>query len=47
MIAAVCGAVSVLIGLTASLQWDTAAGPSIVVATLLVFLASSLLPNNR
>lgn len=47
LIAALCGAVSVLIGLTASLQWDTAAGPSIVVATLLVFLLSSLLPRNR
>ena len=45
LIAALCGAVSVVIGLAASLQWDTAAGPSIVVATLVVFLLSALLPN--
>jgi len=44
LIAALCGAVSVLAGLTASLQWDTAAGPSIVVATLIIFLLSALLP---
>ena len=34
------GAVSVVIGLSASLQWDTASGPSIVVAALLLFLLS-------
>lgn len=36
------GAIAVVIGLTASLQWDTAAGPSIVVATLVIFLTSTV-----
>ena len=42
--AALIGAIAVVAGLAASLQWDTAAGPSIVAATLLMFLLSSLLP---
>lgn len=44
MVAALIGAIAVAAGLTASLQWDTAAGPSIVAATLLMFLLSSVLP---
>ena len=44
VLAAIFGAIAVVIGLAASLQWDTAAGPSIVAATLLLFLASSALP---
>ena len=39
------GAVSVLAGLWASLQWDTPAGPSIVAAAALIFAA--LLPVRR
>ena len=42
--AALIGAIAVVAGLAASLQWDTAAGPSIVAATLIMFLLSSLLP---
>ena len=44
VLAAIFGAIAVVIGLAASLQWDTAAGPSIVAAALLLFLASSALP---
>jgi len=43
VIAAVLGALAVLCGLGASLWWDTAAGPSIVVAALIIFLGSTLL----
>lgn len=43
-LASIIGAVAVIIGLAASLQWDTAAGPSIVVATLVLFLLSYGLP---
>ena len=43
--AVVVGAVSVLAGLWASLQWDTPAGPSIVAAAALIFAA--LLPVRR
>lgn len=42
--ASVVGAMAVIAGLAASLQWDTAAGPSIVVATLAMFLLSSVIP---
>jgi len=47
LLASVLGAIAVLIGLSASLQWDTAAGPSIVVAALLLFLVSYVIPRNR
>lgn len=40
VIAAVLGAVAVVGGLLASLRWDTPAGPSVVVAAFLLFLAS-------
>ena len=40
VIAAVVGAVAVVGGLFASLEWDTPSGPSIVVAALVLFLAS-------
>ncbi len=44
ILAALIGSIAVIMGLAASLRWDTAAGPSIVTATLLLFLASSALP---
>ena len=44
ILAAVIGAIAVVAGLAASLRWDTAAGPSIVAATLIMFLLSSLMP---
>lgn len=40
VIAALVGAVAVVGGLFASLEWDTPSGPSIVVAALVLFLAS-------
>lgn len=46
VIASVIGAIAVIAGLAASLQWDTAAGPSIVAATLVMFLISSVLPRH-
>jgi len=42
VLAAAAGAASVLGGMTASLQFDTPSGPSIVVAALALFLASLL-----
>ena len=42
IIAAVIGALSVFVGLNGSLQWDTPAGPSIVVAALAGFIISVL-----
>ena len=39
-LAALAGAVSVVAGLFASLQWNTPAGPSVVVAASLVFTAA-------
>ena len=36
------GILSVIIGLQSSLTWDTPAGPSIVAALLLLFIASTL-----
>ena len=42
VIAAVVGSISVLMGLNGSLEWDTPAGPSIVVAALLCFIVSLL-----
>ena len=46
-LAAIIGVVSVIAGLSASLNWDTAAGPSIVVATLVIFLLSAVVPERR
>ena len=42
--ASLLGVLSVVVGLSASLSFDTAAGPSIVVASLLVFVATLLIP---
>jgi len=42
--AAGCGMLAVVAGLAASYRWDTPAGPSIVVAAVLFFFLSSLLP---
>ena len=44
LIAALCGCLAVVGGLGASFRWDTSAGPSIVVAAALLFVASHLLP---
>ena len=41
--ASIIGAGSVWFGLEGSLKWDTPAGPSIVVAALIAFIASVLL----
>jgi zinc transport system permease protein len=40
VLAALTGALAVALGLTASLQWDTPSGPSVVVAALALFLLS-------
>jgi zinc transport system permease protein len=40
LIAAAAGALAVVLGLSASLQWDTPSGPSVVVAALALFLLS-------
>ena len=40
LVASIIGAASVWVGLEGSLQWDTPAGPSIVVAALLGFIIS-------
>ena len=42
IIAAAIGALSVVVGLNGSMQWDTPAGPSIVVAALAGFIISVL-----
>ena len=42
LVASIIGAASVWIGLEGSLQWDTPAGPSIVVAALMGFIISLL-----
>ena len=42
LVASIIGAASVWIGLEGSLQWDTPAGPSIVVAALAFFITSVL-----
>ena len=39
-LSSVAGVISVLLGMWASFRWDTPAGPSIVVAAMLLFLAS-------
>ena len=47
LIAAVIGVLSVAGGIQASLLWDTPAGPSIVVAATLLFLAIYAVPARR
>ncbi len=47
VLAAVIGTVSVIGGLTGSLQWDTPAGPSVVLAAVAIFLLVLLLPVRR
>lgn len=47
LVAAGLGAASVIGGLYGSLTWDTASGPSIVVAALLIFLVSLTVPTAR
>jgi len=42
ILAALIGAVGVIGGLFGSLEWDTPAGPSIVVAALMLFVVSIL-----
>lgn len=46
-IAALCGALAVIGGLFGSRAWDTPSGPSIVVAALVLFLISLILPLSR
>lgn len=45
--AALLGCVAVAAGLWASLQWDTPAGPTVVVAATVLFVAGLLIPGNR
>jgi len=47
VLAAVTGCVAVIGGLYASLRWDTPAGPSMVVAAAVLFVASQVLPGAR
>jgi zinc transport system permease protein len=47
VIAALLGALAVSGGLFGSLHYDTPSGPSIVVAALLLFLVSILVPAER
>jgi zinc transport system permease protein len=47
LLAALIGAVSVIGGLTGSLQWDTPAGPSVVLAAVALFLLVLLIPVRR
>jgi len=47
VLAACAGVAAVVGGLFGSLQWDTPSGPSIVVAALLLFLGSLLVPRLR
>jgi len=47
LVAAVIGALSVILGLSGSWQWDTPAGPSVVVAATLLFIMSQTLPKIR
>ena len=47
VLAALTGALAVVLGLFASLQWDTPSGPSIVVAAILLFVAGLVLPALR
>ncbi|MDO6749577.1 metal ABC transporter permease, partial [Gilvimarinus sp. 1_MG-2023] len=41
LFASLIGLVSVLMGMSASFWWDTPAGPSVVVAATLLFVAST------
>lgn len=43
-LASLIGCISVIAGLSASLQWDTPAGPSIVAAAAVVFLVVQIIP---
>ncbi|MEH6625448.1 MAG: zinc ABC transporter permease subunit ZnuB [Motiliproteus sp.] len=45
--ASLIGCVSIVSGLLASYQWDTPAGPSVVVSAALLFLISHSLPGRR
>ena len=45
--AGLIGAVAVIAGLYASLSWNTPSGPSVVVAALLLFVATLVLPLQR
>ncbi len=47
LVAAIIGGVAVLGGLAGSWQWDTPAGPSIVVTAAIIFTLSQLLPTFR
>ncbi len=47
LLAALLGGVSVALGLAGSLQWDTPTGPSMVVASTLLFGLSQLFPQAR
>jgi zinc transport system permease protein len=47
VIAAAIGAVSVVLGLLSSLQWDLPAGPAIVVAATAIFMALTVAPVGR
>ena len=47
LIASLVGAAAVLLGLGASLTWDTPSGPSVVVAAAAMFALSALLPGRR
>ena len=47
LVAAALGAAAVVGGLYGSLTWDTASGPSIVVAALVIFLVSLAVPTAR
>ncbi|OGT90652.1 MAG: hypothetical protein A2286_11670 [Gammaproteobacteria bacterium RIFOXYA12_FULL_61_12] len=47
VLAALMGVTSVAIGLAASLQWDTPTGPSIVVASTLLFVLSRIVPFSK
>ncbi len=44
LFAAVIGAVAVILGLAGSWQWDTPAGPSVVVGSSLLFVLSQSIP---
>lgn len=43
IMAVIAGMASVLLGLSSSLKWDTPSGPSVVVAALVIFLATTVI----
>lgn len=47
LLASALGVVAVIVGLSSSLNFDTPAGPSIVVASLVVFLVSVVWPGRK